>query len=241
MKMKHTLKLVSGEIKTYIFPTKQESDKALKNTFTINNQFHTIRCIWIEPLNKPWKRERIDFEKLKVNKIKGDGDMTMKAINIDWDVDFEHDVDLPNEINIPKNIINAALDENGEINDEIISDYITNLVGYCHLGFEIEIKENNIKEKLEMKNKKVFVVSVESVRYYESCNTEESINVFESRKDAFEKMQIEIEAAKCDYSGDGYVIEETYFDNGNGFFEIYKDGYWSEDHCRIDLMEKEVK
>lgn len=92
-----------------------------------------------------------------------------------------------------------------------------------------------------MKNKKVFVVSVESVRYYESCNTEESINVFESRKDAFEKMQIEIEAAKCDYNGDGYVIEETYFDNGNGFFEIYKDGYWSEDHCRIDLIEKEVK
>ena len=62
MKMKHTLKLVSGKMKTYIFPTKQESDKALKNTFTINNQFHTIRCIWIEPLNKPWKRERIDLK-----------------------------------------------------------------------------------------------------------------------------------------------------------------------------------
>ena len=92
-----------------------------------------------------------------------------------------------------------------------------------------------------MKNEKVFVVSVESVRYYESCNSEESINVFKSRKYEFEKMQIEIEAAKHDYSGDGYIIEETYFDDGSGFFEIYKDGYWSEDHCRIDLMVKEVK
>lgn len=147
MKMKHTVKLVNGKTKTYVFSTKRESDKVLKNAFRINNQFHTIRCIWIEPLNKPWKRERIDFEKLKVNKIEGDGDMTMKAINIDWDVDFEHDIDLPTEIDIPKDIINAALDEDGEINDEIISDYITNLVGYCHLGFEIEIKENNIKRR----------------------------------------------------------------------------------------------
>lgn len=148
MKMKHTVKLISGKTKTYVFPTKRESDKVLKNAFRINNQFHTIRCIWVEPLNKPWERERIDFEKLKVNKIKGDSDMTMamKAINIDWDVDFEHDVDLPIEIDIPKDIAIKALNENGEINDEIISDYITDLVGYCHFGFEIELKENNTKE-----------------------------------------------------------------------------------------------
>lgn len=61
MKMKHTVKLISGNTETYLFPTKRKSDKALKNAFTLNNQFHTIRCIWIEPLNQPEKRERIDL------------------------------------------------------------------------------------------------------------------------------------------------------------------------------------
>ena len=61
MKMKHTVKLISGNTETYLFPTKRKSDKVLKNAFTLNNQFHTIRCIWIEPLNQPEKRERIDL------------------------------------------------------------------------------------------------------------------------------------------------------------------------------------
>lgn len=30
MKMKHTVKLISGNTETYLFPTKRKSDKALK-------------------------------------------------------------------------------------------------------------------------------------------------------------------------------------------------------------------
>lgn len=140
MKMKHTVKLISGNTKTYVFPTKRESDKVLKNAFMLNNQFHTIRCIWIEPLNQPEKRERIDLQKLKANKIEGDSDMTMKATKIKWDIDYDDNGDLPTEIEIPEDVVKEATNEDG-IDDEVISDYITDLTGYCHCGFEIEIKK----------------------------------------------------------------------------------------------------
>ena len=61
MKMKHTVKFQSGDQEVYEFKTKSESDKALKNAILLNKSFGTIRCIWIEPINQPWKRERIDF------------------------------------------------------------------------------------------------------------------------------------------------------------------------------------
>lgn len=52
----------------------------------------------------------------------------MKAINIDWDVDYEEDRDfLPTEIEIPK----------GMVDDDEISDYITDVTGFCHYGFEL--------------------------------------------------------------------------------------------------------
>lgn len=60
----------------------------------------------------------------------------MKAIKIRWDIDYDDNGDLPTEIEIPENIIKEATNEDG-INDEVISDYITNLTGYCHQGFEI--------------------------------------------------------------------------------------------------------
>lgn len=55
----------------------------------------------------------------------------MKAINIEWDIDdFEGDLDelqmLPNEIDIPKNLT-----------DDDISDYISEVTGFCHKGFEL--------------------------------------------------------------------------------------------------------
>ena len=87
---------------------------------------------------------------------------------------------------------------------------------------------------------KVFVVSVESVRDYENCNTKESISVFKSRELAYAKMLSEIESAKIDYDNVDYVIEEEYLENGDCFFDLYEQGYYPENHCRIDLMEKEV-
>ena len=59
----------------------------------------------------------------------------MKIINILYDVDSEEDKQfLPNEIEIPAEMI----DENGEVDEDVISDYISDVTGYCHFGFNIE-------------------------------------------------------------------------------------------------------
>lgn len=52
----------------------------------------------------------------------------MKATNIVWDVDNEEDREfLPTEIDIP----NGMEDEND------ISDYLSDVTGYCHNRFEL--------------------------------------------------------------------------------------------------------
>ena len=61
MKMKHTVKFNSGKIERYFFNSKAESDKAYNNALSLNNTLHTIKSILIEPVNKPWLRERIDL------------------------------------------------------------------------------------------------------------------------------------------------------------------------------------
>jgi len=52
----------------------------------------------------------------------------MRAINIEWDTDGE-DIELLTEIEIPDELIG---------DDEAISDYISEVTGFCHFGFEIE-------------------------------------------------------------------------------------------------------
>lgn len=54
----------------------------------------------------------------------------MKATNIKWDIDeFKGDlIALPTEIEIPEDLTD----------EEEISDYITDLTGFCHFGFAIE-------------------------------------------------------------------------------------------------------
>lgn len=61
MKMQHIVKLQSGDKVVYRFRTKSESDKAFENAILLNKSFGTIKCVWIEPINQPWKRKRIDF------------------------------------------------------------------------------------------------------------------------------------------------------------------------------------
>lgn len=59
----------------------------------------------------------------------------MKAFNIQWDVDRKKDLKfLPKEIVIPDDI---AYNENGDVDEEAISDYLSNETGFCHYGFEI--------------------------------------------------------------------------------------------------------
>ena len=59
----------------------------------------------------------------------------MKIINILYDVNSDEDkAFLPNEIEIPAEMIG----ENGEVDEDVISDYISDVTGYCHFGFSIE-------------------------------------------------------------------------------------------------------
>lgn len=52
----------------------------------------------------------------------------LKAINIIWDVDCDEDLeDLPTEIRIPKRIMS----------EDEISDYISDVTGFCHKGYEL--------------------------------------------------------------------------------------------------------
>ena len=48
----------------------------------------------------------------------------MKAINIQWDTDGEL-VELPDEIDIPE----------GMEDEDEISDYLSDITGFCHKGF----------------------------------------------------------------------------------------------------------
>ena len=61
----------------------------------------------------------------------------MKAVNIEWDVDFEEDLeDLPTEMEIPE----------GMEDEDEISDWLSDQTGYCHYGFELEAAdEQNFK------------------------------------------------------------------------------------------------
>lgn len=53
----------------------------------------------------------------------------MKATNIIWDIDDPEDLeDLSTEIDIPSDMTD----------EDEISDYISDVTGYCHKGFNLE-------------------------------------------------------------------------------------------------------
>lgn len=61
----------------------------------------------------------------------------MKAVNIKWDTDGDMEVfeSLPTEIEIPEDITKDVEDMD-DYNDEI-GDYISDVAGFCHCGFEL--------------------------------------------------------------------------------------------------------
>ena len=57
----------------------------------------------------------------------------MKAINILWDVDDPEELeDLPTESEIPE----------GMEDEDEISDYISDVTGFCHAGFALDTEKN---------------------------------------------------------------------------------------------------
>lgn len=80
-----------------------------------------------EPASRYYEPEG---EELTESKEESDKDSKKKrvAYNIEWDVDDEEDLnDLPKEVEIPDD-----LDDEDEI-----SDYLSDLTGFCHNGFEL--------------------------------------------------------------------------------------------------------
>lgn len=54
----------------------------------------------------------------------------MKVKNIQWDTDGDFEIlnNLPTEMEIPE----------GMTDEEEISDYLSDTIGFCHYGFELE-------------------------------------------------------------------------------------------------------
>lgn len=63
----------------------------------------------------------------------------MKAVNIKWDVDYPEDLkNLPKEIEIPDDVF--CYEDGDDIDEYLdeISDYISDITGFCHFGFDVE-------------------------------------------------------------------------------------------------------
>ena len=54
----------------------------------------------------------------------------LKATNILWDIDYDDDGELPTEIDIPE----------GMTDEDEISDYLSEVTGYCNQGYVLEGK-----------------------------------------------------------------------------------------------------
>lgn len=61
----------------------------------------------------------------------------MKAKNIKWDADISELEYLPEEISLPVTIKDV----------EDASDYISDMTGYCHFGFEIAIENRVLSDE----------------------------------------------------------------------------------------------
>lgn len=69
--------------------------------------------------------ENCDFEEFVADM---DFARSMKAVDIDWDVNSEAERDsLPSEIEIPE----------GMMHEEDISNYLSDVTGFCHKGFKL--------------------------------------------------------------------------------------------------------
>mgnify|MGYP003400582592 CR=1 FL=1 len=57
----------------------------------------------------------------------------MKAVDIKWDTDGDKEVfdELPTEIEIPNELTDDEIDYEG------IEDYLSNVTGFCHEGYDL--------------------------------------------------------------------------------------------------------
>lgn len=89
--------------------------------------------------------------------------MERKAVNIEWDVETKEELEnLPKEIMIPDGL-----------KDDKISDYISDVTGYCHKGFEV-LKAYSIPVTWEVWDKvTIFAPSLRKAIEYAKNNIDE--------------------------------------------------------------------
>lgn len=79
---------------------------------------------------------------------------------------------------------------------------------------------------------KVYIVSVEASTDFEPSG---SIKVFANRKDAEDNFSEEVSAAIVD-AGESWEVEFR-----DGYYAIYDDGRYAENHILVRLLEEEVR
>lgn len=82
--------------------------------------------------------------------------------------------------------------------------------------------------------KKVYIITIDEVYDFENFPHEPM--VFDDKKKAREKMARIIDEAKEEYKDKFNEVEE-----GETYFEMYAEGYFSEGHYAVHLYEKEIE
>lgn len=131
----------------------ESEDKAIKSAEnTVDSMFNYSPSVNIGEL-KDCRLVSYDEHPCEINKT---GDVfrcsdsypfeSFKVSNIEWDADRNVKSELPSEIDIPLDMIDLSECEDYEALDDMISNYITEQTGFCHLGFALE--HNNELEEL---------------------------------------------------------------------------------------------
>ena len=126
----------------------------------------------------------------------------IKAINIAWDTDGDKKLfkKLPKEVEIPE----------GMTDEDEISDYLSDITGYCHEGFELvaSIKEVEKDDKLglddEIEVKYPHLSLSDDYEYLKESLSEEALSELEGILDAYDKDRIDFELKK---DPSGYTAE----------------------------------
>lgn len=101
------------------------------------------------------------------------------ARDIGWDTDGDMKIfkSLPQEIEIPEDVWEDY--NNG--NDDAISDYVSDVTGFCHYGFEIRTEE--IKEEKIMNNTTIYDRIQLGDTFHNSNGTDYIILAFDKEAD----------------------------------------------------------
>ena len=81
----------------------------------------------------------------------------------------------------------------------------------------------------------VFVVRADSTL---DCSTDTDIKVFST----YEKAKVYFDECVADEKANDHLMEldDAVIDEKEGYFSVYQDGFWDEDHYEISINEMEV-